>query len=105
LEYTAGLDMTRHTCWEAFLAARAAQNRIILLTTKGDMAYTAFTFQPDDILMMGRESAGVPDDVHNRADARVIIPMRPGMRSLNVINAAAMVLGEALRQTGGFNDV
>ncbi|MBU0858362.1 MAG: tRNA (cytidine(34)-2'-O)-methyltransferase [Alphaproteobacteria bacterium] len=105
LDYTAGLTMTRHTSWDAFLAARSPQNRIILLTTKGDMPYTDFTFRPDDILMMGRESAGVPDDVHNRADARVIIPMRPGMRSLNVINAAAMVLGEALRQTGGFDDV
>jgi tRNA (cytidine/uridine-2'-O-)-methyltransferase len=62
------------------------------------LPYTDFTFATGDILLTGRESAGVPEDVHDRADARVIIPMQPGMRSLNVINAAAMVLGEALRQ-------
>jgi tRNA (cytidine/uridine-2'-O-)-methyltransferase len=66
------------------------------------MAYTDFAFAPDDTLLVGRESAGVPDAVHNAAQARLIIPMRTGLRSLNVAQAAAMVLGEALRQTGGF---
>ena len=97
MDYIAGLDLTRHSSWEAFLAARTG-NRLVLLTTRGDLPYTDFTFATGDILLTGRESAGVPEDVHDRADARVIIPMQPGMRSLNVINAAAMVLGEALRQ-------
>jgi tRNA (cytidine/uridine-2'-O-)-methyltransferase len=66
------------------------------------MAYTDFGFSPGDILLFGRESAGVPDEIHAAADARLLIPMRPGMRSLNVASAAAMALGEALRQTGGF---
>lgn len=100
MDYIAGLDLARHSGWDAFLAARAGA-RLVLLTTRGDMPYLDFTFRPDDILLVGRESAGVPDDVHNRADARIIVPMRPGMRSLNVINAAAMVTGEALRQTKG----
>lgn len=99
MDYIAGLDLARHSGWESFLSARPG-HRLVLLTTRGDLPYTAFTFAPGDILLTGRESAGVPDDVHGRADARLIIPMQPGMRSLNVINAAAMVLGEALRQTG-----
>lgn len=104
MDYITGLDMTRHPGWDSFLAQRTGR-RIILLTTRGDMAYTRFDFRADDILMLGRESAGVPAPVHDRADARLAIPMQPGMRSLNVINAAAMVMGEALRQTGGFGDV
>ncbi len=74
----------------------------MLLTTRAELAYTGFAFAPDDILLVGRESAGVPQAVHDAADARVTIPMRPGRRSLNVAQAAAMVLGEALRQTAGF---
>jgi tRNA (cytidine/uridine-2'-O-)-methyltransferase len=77
--------------------------RLVLLTTRGETPYTAFIFRPDDTLLAGRESAGVPDEVHQEADARLRVPMRPGLRSLNVAVAAAMVLGEALRQTGGFN--
>jgi tRNA (cytidine/uridine-2'-O-)-methyltransferase len=99
MDYVDGLDITRHSGWDAFLAARAPA-RLVLLTTRGSVPYTKHAFRPDDTLLMGRESAGVPQEVHDRADARIIIPMRPGMRSLNVINAAAMVLGEALRQTG-----
>jgi tRNA (cytidine/uridine-2'-O-)-methyltransferase len=99
MDYIEGLSLTRHSGWDAFAAARG-KRRIILLTTRGDTVYTDFSFRADDILLTGRESAGVPEDVHNEADARILIPMRPGMRSLNVINAAAMVLGEALRQTG-----
>ncbi len=73
----------------------------MLLTTSGDTVYTDFAFRPEDMLLLGRESAGVPEDVHAAADARILVPMRPGLRSLNVAVAAAMVLGEALRQTGG----
>lgn len=98
MDYIAGLDLARHSSWDAFLSARSGK-RLILLTTRGEIPYTDYTFGPDDILLTGRESAGVPEDVHNRADARIIIPMQPGMRSLNVINASAMVVGEALRQT------
>jgi tRNA (cytidine/uridine-2'-O-)-methyltransferase len=78
--------------------------RLVLLTTRGTLPYHRFMFRPDDILLLGRESAGVPEDVHERADARLLIPMRPGLRSLNVALAAAMVLGEALRQIQGFPD-
>jgi tRNA (cytidine/uridine-2'-O-)-methyltransferase len=100
----AGMDyrgeMVRHTGWESFRSA--LQGRLVLLTTRAALPYTGFLFHPSDILMVGRESAGVPDPVHDAASARLLIPMRPGMRSLNVAQAAAMVLGEALRQTDAF---
>jgi tRNA (cytidine/uridine-2'-O-)-methyltransferase len=73
-----------------------------LLTTKGNVAYTRHEFRADDSILLGRESSGVPAAVHDAADARLAIPLRPGLRSLNVAVAAAMVLGEALRQTNGF---
>jgi tRNA (cytidine/uridine-2'-O-)-methyltransferase len=72
------------------------------LTTRGPVSYLDFAFRPGDVIMVGRESAGVPDEVHAAADARLIVPMRPGLRSLNVAVSAVMVLGEALRQTRGF---
>jgi tRNA (cytidine/uridine-2'-O-)-methyltransferase len=72
------------------------------LTSKGSDPYTGFAFKPEDTLLLGRESAGVPDEVHASADARLRIPLKPGLRSLNVAQAGAMVLGEALRQTKGF---
>ena len=75
--------------------------RLVLFTTRGARSYLDHRFADDDILMFGRESAGVPDEVHAAADARLVIPMRPGLRSLNVAMACAMALGEALRQTGG----
>jgi tRNA (cytidine/uridine-2'-O-)-methyltransferase len=78
---------------------------LLLLTTKAALPYTGFAFAPSDTLILGRESAGVPEAVHAAADARLLIPMRPGMRSLNVAQAAAMVLGEALRQTDSFPGV
>ena len=97
----AGLDyrgeVVRHEGWDAFRSL--LPGRLLLLTTRGALPYTAFTFEPSDTLMVGRESAGVPEVIHAAADARLLIPMRPGMRSLNVAQAAAMVLGEALRQT------
>ena len=105
MDYLDQLDLTRHESWGAWQARPQDQHnpgRLILLTTRAAVPYTGFQFRPGDTLLAGRESAGVPDEVHNAADARVLIPMRPGMRSLNVAQAAAMVLGEALRQTGRF---
>ena len=94
-------DLTRHESWEAFGSAFLSQRRgrLVLLSTKAAQPYTGFAFAPGDTILVGRESAGVPDAVHRAADARLLIPMRAGMRSLNVAQAAAMVLGEALRQT------
>lgn len=104
LDYAAYADLHRHIDWDAFAENRKARNhgRLVLLTTGAETPYTAFAFQPNDCLLLGRESAGVPDHVHAAADARLVIPLREGMRSLNVAVAAAMVLGEALRQTNAF---
>jgi tRNA (cytidine/uridine-2'-O-)-methyltransferase len=106
LDYLPFVDLTKHSSFETFIAHRAstsvANGRLVLLTTKASTAHVDFSFAPDDTLLFGRESAGVPEYVHDRADARIVIPMRPGLRSLNVAVAAAMVLGEALRQTEGF---
>jgi tRNA (cytidine/uridine-2'-O-)-methyltransferase len=103
MDYRAGVDLTRHDSWETFRQARTAKGggRVVLLTTKGTQPYTDFAFAQGDTLLVGRESAGVPENVHAEVEARLLIPMRPGMRSLNVAQAAAMVLGEALRQTQG----
>lgn len=103
LDYLDHVEITRHVSFAAFLATRRATRepgRLILLTTAADTAYTAVAFARGDTLLLGRESAGVPAEVHAVADMRVRVPMRPGLRSLNVAVAAAMVLGEALRQTG-----
>ncbi|MBO6508007.1 MAG: tRNA methyltransferase, partial [Roseibium sp.] len=81
---------------------RSEGRRIVLLTTKSSNAYTVFDFDDKDILLLGRESSGVPDTVHDLADARLTIPMAADMRSINVAISAGMVLGEALRQTGTF---
>jgi tRNA (cytidine/uridine-2'-O-)-methyltransferase len=95
--------MTWHLSFASFEEARAGSGaRLVLMTTRGAVPYDAFAFSASDILLAGRESAGVPDGVHEAADARVVIPMRPGLRSLNVAVASAMVLGEALRQTRRF---
>lgn len=103
LDYIAHAVILRHIDWAAFdEARRRAGSRLVLLTTRGDVAYLDFAFVPGDVLLVGRESAGVPDAIHAAADARVRVPMQPGLRSLNVSSAAALVLGEALRQTGGF---
>ncbi len=104
LDYLAHLELTRHESWEAFQAWRmalATVPRLVLLTTRAKTGYLEHLFAPDDILLLGRESAGVPDHVHDAADARIKVPMRAGLRSLNVAVAAAMVTGEAFRQTGG----
>lgn len=104
LDYVDHVDVTRHASWDAFLTARrsAAAGRLVLLTTGGNEAYTRFAYRADDTLLLGRESAGAPDEVHAAADARVFVPLAPGLRSLNVAIAGAMVLGEALRQTDRF---
>jgi tRNA (cytidine/uridine-2'-O-)-methyltransferase len=104
MDYLEALELTRHRSWDAFLEQRPSKARLILLTTRGAVPYHRFMFKRDDILLLGRESAGVPDAVHGLADARLRIPLRTGARSLNVATAAAMVLGEALRQTGLFPD-
>ena len=100
LDYVAHASLTRHSSWQAFQGV--ARGRLILLTTAGDVAYTEFAFRPDDTILVGRESAGAPAEVHRAADRRLRVPIRHGLRSLNVALAAAMVLGEALRQTDGF---
>jgi len=105
LDYAPMAELTLHPSWPAFLSAPAREaGRLVLFTTRADTSYVDFSFGPDDTLLFGRESAGVPDEVHARADARLRIPMRPGLRSLNVASAAAMALGEALRQTRSFPD-
>ncbi len=100
MDYLAQVDLTRHLSWRHFLDARSG--RLVLLTTQAQAAYTDLAYRPDDILLAGRESAGVPPEVHAAAEARVGVPMRPGLRSLNVALATAMVVGEAMRQTAGF---
>ncbi|PHQ69123.1 MAG: tRNA methyltransferase [Sneathiella sp.] len=101
MDYADAANVTRHATWEKFCET-IGQSRLILLTTKAAIPYTGFKFQESDILLLGRESAGVPEDIHQNADHRVIIPMAGGLRSINVALAAAMVLGEGLRQTGSF---
>ena len=105
MDYTDHVQMIRHTSWEAFLdyqQVELAGSRICLLTTKGSQAHHTIEYRPDDILLCGRESAGVPDDVHNRADMRVKIPMAANARSLNIASAATIVLAEGLRQTNAW---
>lgn len=102
LDYLPFVDLTRHVSFEAFMAEQQSRGRLVLLTTKATTSHCDFSFASDDTLLLGRESAGVPETVHERADARITIPMRPGLRSLNVAVAAAIALGEALRQTNGF---
>jgi tRNA (cytidine/uridine-2'-O-)-methyltransferase len=106
MDYLDQCTIARHISWRAFDETRRLEGRrLVLLTTKGDVNHVDFGFQPGDTLMVGRESAGVPDAVHEAADARVLIPMRAALRSLNVAVSAAIVLGEALRQTGGFAEL
>ncbi len=102
MDYLDKVALRRHASWTAY--RRASVGRLLLLTTAGDLPYTACRFRADDTVMVGRESAGAPAEVHAAADARLRIPLRAGLRSVNVALAAAMVLGEALRQTEGFPD-
>ncbi len=102
LDYLDAVAVTRHRSFAAFEAWRRADGRrLVLLTTHADRHYGRLSYRRDDVLLVGRESAGVPSIVHEAADERVVIPIAPPLRSLNVAVAAAMVLGEALRQTEG----
>ncbi|MER9740425.1 MULTISPECIES: tRNA (cytidine(34)-2'-O)-methyltransferase [unclassified Mesorhizobium] len=101
MDYLEMAALTRHVDWNAFEDWRKGQAcRLVLLTTKAATPYTGFSFAQGDILLFGRESAGVPDPVHQAADARLTIPMQPGTRSINVALSVAMVAGEAIRQLG-----
>lgn len=106
LDYLDKVAVHRHVSWDAFLESRkgdANAGRLVLLSTKAEILYTDFSFRKNDTLLLGRESKGVPSAIHKTADARVKIPMQSGVRSLNVALAAAMVAGEALRQTAGWH--
>jgi tRNA (cytidine/uridine-2'-O-)-methyltransferase len=101
MDYLEHVDLHRHGSWEAYLASRAGRpGRLILLTTKAAVPHIECRFEATDSLLLGQESAGVPQEVHAAADLRLLIPMRPGLRSLNVAMAAAIVAGEAMRQLG-----
>jgi len=104
LDYLSEADLTRHASWDVFLQHHRgiASSRLLLLTTQASTAYTTFAFQPGDCLLLGRESAGAPEYVHLAADHRLAIPIKQSLRSLNIAVSAAMVLGEALRQTASF---
>ena len=103
MDYLDRVEMTRHSSWDAY--RRVAAGRLVLLTTKGGTRYTDFAFRRGDNILLGRESAGVPEAVHGAAAARLLIPMCEGVRSINVALAAAMVLSEALRQTDSFPQI
>lgn len=99
MDYIASVALTRHVNWDRFEdISRIDGRRLVLASTKAAEPYTTFVFQPGDTLLFGRESAGVPDHVHDRADARIIVPMVEGQRSLNVAMSVAMIAGEAIRQ-------
>jgi tRNA (cytidine/uridine-2'-O-)-methyltransferase len=99
MDYLDAVALRRHTSWRDFeIWRRREQRRLLLFTTGATTCYLDYCFAPTDVLLFGRESAGVPSEVHAAADARLLIPMRPAIRSLNVAVAAAMAAGEALRQ-------
>ena len=103
MDYFGHVEITRHLNWAAFLAFTLANgHRIVAATTHGAVAHHTFAFSERDVILLGRESAGLPEAVHRSAHARVAIPLRPGLRSLNVALAGAMLMGEALRQLDGF---
>jgi tRNA (cytidine/uridine-2'-O-)-methyltransferase len=103
MDYLDHVSLTRHASWSTFEAWRKERTlRLVALTTKAATPYMDYAFRPTDILLLGRESAGLPNEVHAAADAHLVIPMRAGLRSLNVAMACAMVAGEAMRQVGMF---
>jgi tRNA (cytidine/uridine-2'-O-)-methyltransferase len=105
LDYLRQASIERFASWTAFEAWRSAGGaRLVLLTTRADRPHHTVAYRANDVLLVGRESSGVPDLVHAAADLRVRVAMAPGRRALNVVTALAIVLGEALRQTGGFAD-
>ncbi len=101
MDYLDHVRLVRHRSWQAFQASLDGR-RLVLASAHAARAFTDFTFEPGDALLLGRESAGVPADVAEAADHRILIPMRPGLRSINVAQAAAMIAGEALRQLDAF---
>ena len=102
MDYAENASVSRHSGWTSFRESQIASgSRLILLTTRAATQLDQFSFRTDDILLFGRESAGVPEDIHSAADARVAIPLTPPARSLNVAISAGIVLWEALKQTGG----
>jgi len=104
MDYLDAVVIARHASWPDFESwRRGARHRLLLFTTAAPLSYLDYRYRADDILLFGRESAGVPEPIHAAADARLVIPMQGGLRSLNVAVAAAMALGEALRQTGGMS--
>jgi tRNA (cytidine/uridine-2'-O-)-methyltransferase len=105
MDYLDHVSLTRHDSWSHFEEWRRASGaRLLLFTTRGSSSYLDFRYDPADILLFGRESKGVPDEVFAAADARLRIPLKGGLRSLNVAVTAAMALGEALRQTGALTE-
>ena len=104
MDYSDLATVVRHNDWDDFQAVRQTQDgrRLVLLTTKGAVPYTEFSFHENDVLLLGNEGSGVPETVHKCVDARITVPMVPDMRSLNMAVAAVMVLGEALRQVSQF---
>jgi len=106
MDYLDQVSIARHVSWEAFETWRRQEGlRVVLFTTRASKPYLDHKFRADDILLFGRESAGVPEKVHASADARLVIPMLPGLRSINVAMTCAMAVGEALRQTRGWPEV
>lgn len=100
MDYLDRVTLKRHPSWDAFESWRKARDlRLVLFTTKATTVYYDHAFTPRDILLFGRESAGVPDKVHAAADVRLVVPMQPGLRSINVALVCAMAIGEAIRQT------
>jgi len=102
MDYLNGVTLGRHASWPKFLDRASSERRLVLLTTKADSSATAFDYSVNDLLIAGSESAGVPEEIHRRVDARIKIPMIPNTRSLNVATAVAIVLGEALRQLDAY---
>ena len=101
MDYLDRAALVSEPSWPAFRQSTAGR-RSVLLTTRSTLPYTEFAFRPDDVILMGRESSGVPAAVHAAVEARLTIPMRQGLRSLNIAMACAMVTGEALRQLRSF---
>lgn len=100
MDYLELANVTRHRDFAAFQAAWQPATRLVLLTTRAEMVYHRFAFAPEDVLLFGSESAGVPDHVHETAEHRLTVPMLKGRRALNLVTACAVVLGEAVRQLG-----
>jgi tRNA (cytidine/uridine-2'-O-)-methyltransferase len=102
MDYLDYVDIVRQSSWAAF-RSKTKRNRIVLITTKAEQSLYDFGFETNDIVLMGRETAGVPEQIHDDVNVKLRIPMRPGLRSLNVAMACAIAVSEALRQTGGIN--